>query len=136
MANRILRASLWYFAVRAILRYAKIRRNEFANLLPTPDATLMCQMPDAFGRWTRWREEPALEAVTIDPAHEKISVATLGRIRRARWKNSRRASTDKIQSARNADAGHACSLLDGKSDCAICGLPIIRNRTQADHHQT
>ena len=32
-------------------------------------------------------EEPALEAVTIDPAHQKISVATLGRIPQAVWIN-------------------------------------------------
>ncbi len=32
-------------------------------------------------------EEPTLEAVTIDRAQRKISVATLGRIRKAGWPN-------------------------------------------------
>ena len=66
-------------------------------------------------------EEPTLEAVTIDSAHKKISVATLGR---ADVDKLTQRLTDKFQSSQNADPYHACSLLSGKSDCAICGLPL------------
>ncbi len=71
--------------------------------------------------------EPALEAVTIDAAHEKISVATLGRADVAKLTQS---LTDKIHSVRNTDAGRACSLLDGKSDCAICDSPLTEMERQ------
>jgi Cd2+/Zn2+-exporting ATPase len=66
-------------------------------------------------------EEPSLEAVTIDSGHQKISVATLGR---TDVDKLTQRLTDKFQSAQNADPNHACSLLSGKSDCAVCGSPF------------
>ena len=54
-------------------------------------------------------EEPALEAVTIDRAHQKISVATLGRADVARLTER---ITTQFQAAQSADADHACSLLE------------------------
>jgi Cd2+/Zn2+-exporting ATPase len=69
-------------------------------------------------------EEPSLEAVTIDSAQQKISVATLGR---TDVEKLTRRLTDKFQSSQNADPLHACSLLSGKSDCAVCGLPLSAN---------
>jgi Cd2+/Zn2+-exporting ATPase len=66
-------------------------------------------------------EEPSLEAVTIDTAHRKISVATLGR---TDVEKLTKRLTDKFQSAQNSDSNHACSLLSGKSDCAVCGSPF------------
>jgi Cd2+/Zn2+-exporting ATPase len=66
-------------------------------------------------------EEPSLEAVTIDSAHKKMSVATLGR---ADVEKLTQRLTEKFQSAQTTDAGHACSLLSGKSDCAVCGSPF------------
>ncbi len=66
-------------------------------------------------------EEPTLEAVTIDPARQKISVATLGRTDAEKLTQR---LTEKFQSAQTADAAHACSLLSGKSDCAVCGSPF------------
>jgi Cd2+/Zn2+-exporting ATPase len=65
--------------------------------------------------------EPSLEAVTFDAAQKKISVATLGRVD---VEKLTQRLTDKFQSAQNADANHACSLLSGKSDCAVCGSPF------------
>jgi Cd2+/Zn2+-exporting ATPase len=65
--------------------------------------------------------EPALEAVTIDAAQQKISVATLGR---ADVDKLTRQISDKIQSVQNADGSRACSLLEGKSDCAACAAPL------------
>ena len=47
-------------------------------------------------------EEPTLEAVTIDRAHQKISVATLGRADVARLTER---ITTKFQAAQTADAG-------------------------------
>jgi Zn2+/Cd2+-exporting ATPase len=72
-------------------------------------------------------EEPSLEAVTIDAAHQKISVATLGR---ADVDKLTQRLTNKFQSSQNADANHACSLLSGKSDCAVCGVPLSVNERQ------
>ncbi|HVU07054.1 MAG TPA: heavy metal translocating P-type ATPase [Verrucomicrobiae bacterium] len=66
-------------------------------------------------------EEPALEAVTIDPAQNKISVATLGR---ADVERLTQRLTEKLQSAQNPESNQACSLLSGKNDCAICDAPL------------
>jgi Cd2+/Zn2+-exporting ATPase len=66
-------------------------------------------------------EEPALEAVTIDRAQQKISVATLGRTDVGRLTER---ITVKFQEAQAADAGHVCSLLSGRGDCLSCHLPL------------
>jgi Cd2+/Zn2+-exporting ATPase len=66
-------------------------------------------------------EEPSLEAVTIDPAHEKLSVATLGRVD---VEKITQRITGRIQSAQNADSGRGCSLLTGQGDCAVCESPL------------
>ncbi|HVU28509.1 MAG TPA: heavy metal translocating P-type ATPase [Verrucomicrobiae bacterium] len=68
-------------------------------------------------------EEPLLEAVTIDPAQNKISVATLGR---ADVEQLTRRLTEKLQSAQNPESNQSCSLLSGKSDCAICDAPLSK----------
>ena len=69
-------------------------------------------------------EEPALEAVTIDSAQQKISVATLGRIPQDGMEKLTQRLTEKLQSVQKADTGHACTLLRGKSECAVCGSPL------------
>src|SRR5271167_4298866 len=66
-------------------------------------------------------EEPTLEAVTIDRAHQKISVATLGRADVAKLTER---ITSQFQAAQAADAGHACSLLSGAGDCFSCDTPL------------
>ena len=66
-------------------------------------------------------EEPALEAVTIDRAHQKISVATLGRADVARLTER---ITTQFQAAQTADTGHVCSLLSGTGDCFSCDAPL------------
>jgi Cd2+/Zn2+-exporting ATPase len=66
-------------------------------------------------------EEPTLEAVTIDRAHQKISVATLGRADVA--KLTERITTQ-FQSAQSAAGGHDCSLLSGAGDCFSCDSPL------------
>jgi Zn2+/Cd2+-exporting ATPase len=66
-------------------------------------------------------EEPSLEAVTIDSAHKKISVATLGR---TDVEKLTQRLAEKFQSLQTADAAPVCTLLTGKSDCAVCGSPF------------
>jgi len=66
-------------------------------------------------------EEPSLEAVTIDTAQQKISVATLGR---ADVERLTQKISAKIQSAQNSAAGKTCSLLTGASDCTTCSQPL------------
>jgi Cd2+/Zn2+-exporting ATPase len=66
-------------------------------------------------------EEPALEAVTIDRAQQKISVATLGRADVGRLTGR---ITAKFQAAQTADPGQLCSLLSGRGDCLSCHRPL------------
>src|SRR5690242_9435885 len=72
-------------------------------------------------------EEPALEAVTIDRAHHKISVATLGRTDVNRLTER---ITTKFQAVEAVDPGHRCSLLSGKGDCFSCDLPLSEAERQ------
>ena len=62
-----------------------------------------------------------LEAVTIDSAQQKISVATLGR---ADVEQLTQKISAKIQSAQNSAAGETCSLFSGKTSCAVCDSPL------------
>src|SRR5882672_1656207 len=66
-------------------------------------------------------EEPALEAVTIDRTHQKISVATLGRTDVE--KLSARITTQ-FQQAQETVFGQTCSLLSGAGDCLTCEMPL------------
>ncbi|HEX7619226.1 MAG TPA: cation-transporting P-type ATPase, partial [Verrucomicrobiae bacterium] len=66
-------------------------------------------------------EEPTLEAVTIDRAHRKISVATLGRADVPRLTGR---ITRHLETAQTADTGHVCSLLSGEGDCFSCDTPL------------
>jgi len=66
-------------------------------------------------------EEPTLKAVTIDRAHRKISVATLGR---ADVAGLTERITTQFQVAQAADSGRTCSLLSGTGDCLTCEAPL------------
>ncbi len=66
-------------------------------------------------------EEPTLEAVTIDPGHKKISVATLGRTDESRL---RARISAKLAEAERADSPHACQLLITGGSCANCATPL------------
>jgi Cd2+/Zn2+-exporting ATPase len=78
-----------------------------------PEKCLARSLADALA------EEPALEAVTIDRAHQKISVATLGRADVEKL-TARVSQKITAQSA----AENNCSLLAGKDDCATCRQPL------------
>jgi Cd2+/Zn2+-exporting ATPase len=78
-------------------------------------------------------EEPALEAVTINRAQQKISLATLGRADVPRLTER---ITSHLQAAQSADTGHVCSLLSGAGDCFNCDTPLPeseRNRITIRH---
>jgi Cd2+/Zn2+-exporting ATPase len=66
-------------------------------------------------------EEPGLEAVTIDRAHQKISLATLGRTDVNRLTER---ITSQFETAQAVSAERHCSLLTGRSDCATCDAPL------------
>ena len=66
-------------------------------------------------------EEPMLEAVTIDTAQQKISVATMGRADVATLTQKVSA---KIQSAQNSSASQSCGLLTGSTNCDTCETPL------------
>jgi Zn2+/Cd2+-exporting ATPase len=110
---RLLRAS------RRILCYKWIGM----NLSPDKRATHHDEAEQCLARSVvdTLAEEPALEAVTIDRAHRKISVATLGK---TDVEKLTARITTKFQAVQSADANRVCSLLAGKDDCAVCDLPL------------
>src|SRR5690242_9979201 len=66
-------------------------------------------------------EDPTLEAVTVDQANQKISVATLGR---TDVDEITRRLSGKIQAAQSASATRFCNLLNGKAECSTCANPL------------
>ena len=58
--------------------------------------------------------EPTLEAVSINPAEQKISVATLGQTDVVRLSQQ---LTERLESARTAPPELRCALLEGASHC-------------------
>jgi Cd2+/Zn2+-exporting ATPase len=66
-------------------------------------------------------EEPALEAVTIDAAQNKISVATLGRVNADELTQKISA---RIHSAKKSATSNGCLLLSGQNDCSTCHQPL------------
>jgi Cd2+/Zn2+-exporting ATPase len=68
--------------------------------------------------------EPSLEAVTINRAEQKISVATLGRADVPRVTET---IAERIK--QTAGAEH-CSLLEGKTDCATCDFPLSKSERE------
>ncbi len=66
-------------------------------------------------------EEPTLEAVTIDRANQKISVATLGRTDVE--KLTARISHD-LETVQSVSQQQPCRLLDGQDRCDICDTPL------------
>jgi Zn2+/Cd2+-exporting ATPase len=65
--------------------------------------------------------EPGLEAITIDPAQEKISVATIGRVPQAGIETLTQRVTDKMYGAME---NRSCGLLEGSVDCDRCETPL------------
>src|ERR1044071_3260096 len=65
--------------------------------------------------------DPTLEAVTIDPARETISVATLGQ---ANLLTTTDRVRETIQKTREQDADKSCALLAGSGSCNTCSTPL------------
>ena len=72
-------------------------------------------------------EEPALEAVTIDRAQQKISVATLGR---ADVTQMTHRLTERFHHAQEAADDQSCGLLTGQGDCSRCDTPLAEQERQ------
>lgn len=72
-------------------------------------------------------EEPTLEAVTIDRAQQKISVATLGRADVGKITERIRGE---FEAAHSATADHPCRLLAGEDDCWSCETPLSESERQ------
>jgi Cd2+/Zn2+-exporting ATPase len=70
--------------------------------------------------------EPALEAVTIDRAQHKISIATLGRVE---IEPITERLTHKLEAAQSA-VGETCGLLTGQGNCWKCGTPLPETERQ------
>ena len=66
-------------------------------------------------------EEPTLEAVTLDLANRKVSLATLGR---TDIEKLTARITSELESAQAAAARDHCHLLEGQGDCLACQLPL------------
>src|SRR5512137_178794 len=66
-------------------------------------------------------EDPSLEAVTVDQAHQTISVATLGKTDVP--KLTERISAT-VRHAQESGATQPCTLLTGEINCQTCGQPL------------
>jgi Cd2+/Zn2+-exporting ATPase len=69
-------------------------------------------------------EEPALEAVTIDRAQQKISVATLGRVPQGGIGRLTERIRAEFEAAQSVSAERNCNLLTGQDDCRSCDQPL------------
>ena len=65
--------------------------------------------------------EPTLEAVSINPAEQKISVATLGQTDVLRLSHQ---LTERLQQAQAARKDAHCGLLEGTGNCNTCDAPL------------
>ena len=71
--------------------------------------------------------EPALEAVTINRAQQKISLATLGKTDEPRLTEN---VTGRIQQAYEVGRAEQCLLLHGEGDCLACDTPLSESERQ------
>ncbi len=97
--------------------YYESNMNRATESLPPPDKSscLARSVVDVL------RKERSLEAVTINRAEQKISVATLGKIDEPRVNET---LTGRIQQAYENDVAEHCPLLEGAGDCRNCSTPL------------
>jgi Cd2+/Zn2+-exporting ATPase len=91
-----------------------LRRNESARCLARSVADTLA-------------EEPTLEAITIDRAQQRISVATLGRADVGKITERIRVE---FEAAQSATAERPCRLLAGENDCWSCETPLSNQERQ------
>src|SRR5438552_2245582 len=96
---------------------------EFMPVFPKPGTDSDATAPKCLARSVveALSEEPTLEAVTIDRAHQTISVATLGK---ADVPKLAARISDTFQEAQQIGSSERCSLLAGKDDCRSCEQPL------------
>ncbi|MDD5140298.1 MAG: heavy metal translocating P-type ATPase [Verrucomicrobiales bacterium] len=82
---------------------------------PAPSKCLTRSVVDMLAK------EPTLEAVSINPAEQKISVATLGQTDVLRLSSQ---LTERLQQAQAAGKEAHCALLEGTGDCGTCDAPL------------
>src|SRR5215471_10247087 len=64
--------------------------------------------------------DPSLEAVTINPQEETISVATIGKADVPQITERIRSTIERVQT----NSKNQCKLLAGKDECASCIQPL------------
>src|SRR6476620_7685935 len=64
--------------------------------------------------------DPSLEAVTINPAEETISVATIGKADVPQLTERIRSTIEKVQ----VNSKNQCRLLAGDEECGTCVQPL------------
>src|SRR4029077_19399660 len=70
--------------------------------------------------------DPTLEAVTINPEEETISVATIGKADVPQITERIRSTIERVQ----AHSKNQCKLLVGKDDCHSCVQPLTEKERQ------
>src|SRR5262245_9157965 len=76
--------------------------------------------------------DPSLEAVTINPERETISVATIGKADVPHITERIRSTVEKVQS----NPKNQCQLLQGKDECHSCVQPLSeQERRRITIHQ-
>ena len=71
--------------------------------------------------------EQSLEAVTVDPAKQSVSVATMGSVGARDQERLSQKVSEIIQSLQPASAAKpskSCGLLTGAHDCTACDAPL------------
>src|SRR3954451_8677493 len=70
--------------------------------------------------------DPALEAVTINPAEETISVATIGKADVPQLTERIRTTIERVQ----VNSSGQCKLLEGADACSTCAQPLSEREKQ------
>jgi Zn2+/Cd2+-exporting ATPase len=92
-----------------------VRSQTGNRMQPAPSKCLTRSILDVLS------QEPTLEAVTINPAEHKISVATLGQTDVLRLNTQ---LTERLQQAQADQADAQCGLLEGVTNCNNCDAPL------------
>lgn len=97
--------------------------------LPLSDSTEKSADPTCLARSVveALEAEPTLEAVTIDRAHQTISVATLGRTDMPQLTER---ITGRLEKAYDQAASGHCLLLQGVGNCETCEAPLSEQERQ------
>jgi Cd2+/Zn2+-exporting ATPase len=73
-------------------------------------------------------EEPTLEAVSLNRAERRLSVATLGRPHAAAVEQGVKARIERLEE--ESAEGRRCGLLEGEPDCSRCPTPVPPETTR------